>query len=42
MVVLAAIEEHSVKDVAALIEVPEGTVKSRLFEARQKLQEILR
>ena len=42
VVVLAAIEEHSVKDVAALIEVPEGTVKSRLFEARQKLQEILR
>jgi RNA polymerase sigma-70 factor (ECF subfamily) len=40
--VLAAIEGHSVKDVAALLGVPEGTVKFRLFAARQKLQERLR
>jgi RNA polymerase sigma-70 factor (ECF subfamily) len=42
VVVLASIEEHSVKDVAAMVGAPEGTVKSRLFEARQKLQELLR
>jgi RNA polymerase sigma-70 factor (ECF subfamily) len=42
IVVLASIEEHSVRDVAALAGIPEGTVKSRLFEARQRLQELLR
>ncbi len=42
VVVLAAIEEHGVKDVARLLDVPEGTVKSRLFDARKKLQEMLR
>ena len=42
VVVLASIEEYSVKDVAAMVGSPEGTVKSRLFEARQKLQELLR
>jgi RNA polymerase sigma-70 factor (ECF subfamily) len=42
VVVLASIEEHSIRDVAAMVEAPEGTVKSRLFEARQKLQELLR
>ena len=42
VIVLAAIEEHGLKDVAALVGVPEGTVKSRLFEARRKLQELLR
>jgi RNA polymerase sigma-70 factor (ECF subfamily) len=41
VVVLAAIEEHGVKDVARLLDVPDGTVKSRLFEARRKLQEML-
>jgi RNA polymerase sigma-70 factor (ECF subfamily) len=40
--VLAAIDGHSVKDVAALLGVPEGTVKFRLFAARKKLQERLR
>lgn len=40
--VLAAIDGHSMKDVAALIGVPEGTVKSRVFEARRLLQERLR
>jgi RNA polymerase sigma-70 factor (ECF subfamily) len=42
VVVLAAIEEHSVKDVAAMVDAPEGTVKSRLFEARKMLQEMMR
>jgi len=40
--VLAAIEGHGVKDVATLLDVPEGTVKSRLFDARKELQERLR
>ena len=42
VIVLASIEGHGVKEVAAIVEAPEGTVKSRLFEARQKLQELLR
>ena len=42
VVVLAAIEERGVKHVAQLLAVPEGTVKSRLFDARKKLQEMLR
>ena len=42
VVVLAAIEGHGVREVAALVRIPEGTVKSRLFEARRKLQELLR
>jgi RNA polymerase sigma-70 factor (ECF subfamily) len=40
--VLAAIDGHGTRDVAALLRIPEGTVKSRLFEARQKLKELLR
>lgn len=40
--VLAAIEGHGIKDVAALVGAPEGTVKSRLFDARKLLQERLR
>jgi RNA polymerase sigma-70 factor (ECF subfamily) len=42
VIVLASIEGHSVREVAALVGAPEGTVKSRLFEARQRLQEMLR
>ena len=41
VVVLANMEGHDVRDVAALLGVPEGTVKSRLFDARQKLKEAL-
>ena len=40
-VVLAAIEGHNVREVAALLDIPEGTVKSRLFDARQQLREKL-
>lgn len=42
VIVLSAMEGHSVKDVAALLGVAEGTVKSRLFKARKLLQEKLR
>lgn len=40
--VLASIEGHTMSEVAALLELPEGTVKSRLFDARQRLKEWLR
>jgi RNA polymerase sigma-70 factor (ECF subfamily) len=40
--VLAAIQEHGVRDVARLLELPEGTVKSRLHLARKALAERLR
>jgi RNA polymerase sigma-70 factor (ECF subfamily) len=40
--VLAGIEEHDTREVALLLEVPEGTVKSRLFLAKQRLKELLR
>src|SRR4051812_3494294 len=40
-IVLANIEEHDIGEVARLLEVPEGTVKSRLFLARQRLKELL-
>ncbi len=42
VVVLAAIEGHGGREVAALLRIPEGTVKSRLHEARRRLQERLR
>src|SRR5262245_17532831 len=40
-IVLANIEGHDTAEVAALLGVPVGTVKSRLFLARQRLKEIL-
>lgn len=42
VIVLAAIEEHDIREVARLLELPEGTVKSRLFLARKALGEKLR
>jgi RNA polymerase sigma-70 factor, ECF subfamily len=42
VVVLAAMEGHDVREVARLLELPEGTVKSRLFLARKGLAESLR
>jgi RNA polymerase sigma-70 factor (ECF subfamily) len=39
--VLSAIEGHSVREVAVLLNVADGTVKSRLFDARRRLQEKL-
>ena len=41
VVVLAGIEEHDIGHVALLLDIPEGTVKSRLFLARQRLKEQL-
>jgi RNA polymerase sigma-70 factor, ECF subfamily len=42
VVVLANIEGHDIADVARLLDIPAGTVKSRLFAARQRLKEQLR
>jgi RNA polymerase sigma-70 factor (ECF subfamily) len=42
VVVLAAIEGHDMAEVGRLLGVPEGTVRSRLFRARQLLAERLR
>lgn len=39
--VLAGIEEHNIREVALLLDLPEGTIKSRLFLARQRLKELL-
>ena len=41
VVVLAGIEGHDMHEVGALLDVPEGTVKSRLFLARKQLKERL-
>jgi len=41
VIVLAGIQGHDVKEVAALLQLPEGTVKSRLFDARQRLKDAL-
>ena len=39
--VLSGIQGHDVREVGRLLELPEGTVKSRLFVARQRLREHL-
>jgi RNA polymerase sigma factor (sigma-70 family) len=41
VIVLAAMEGHDVREVARLLDLPEGTVKSRLFLARRRLKEQL-
>jgi RNA polymerase sigma-70 factor (ECF subfamily) len=41
VIVLAGIEGHDIREVAALLDVPDGTVKSRLFLARKQLRERL-
>jgi RNA polymerase sigma-70 factor, ECF subfamily len=41
VVLLAAIQEQDIREVAALLQLPPGTVKSRLFVARQQLKEAL-
>jgi RNA polymerase sigma-70 factor, ECF subfamily len=42
VMILAAIEGYDTREVANLLELPEGTVKSRLHTARKKLAESLR
>jgi len=42
VLVLSVIEDQRVREVATLLGVPEGTVKSRLFDARRRLQEQLK
>ena len=42
VVVLAAMQGHDHDEVARLLGLPKGTIKSRLFKARRKLAEILR
>ncbi|HKO05577.1 MAG TPA: sigma-70 family RNA polymerase sigma factor [Candidatus Acidoferrales bacterium] len=42
VMVLAAIEGYNTREVAALLAIPEGTVRSRLFLARNQLAESLR
>jgi RNA polymerase sigma-70 factor (ECF subfamily) len=42
VVILGAMNGHDVRQVAMLLEVPEGTVKSRLHRARKTLAEMLR
>jgi len=42
VVVLASIQGHDLAEVATLLRIPDGTVKSRLFLARQRLKEALR
>jgi RNA polymerase sigma-70 factor, ECF subfamily len=41
VILLAAIEGHDTREVAALLGIPEGTVKSRLFLARKQMAEKL-
>ena len=41
VITLANMEEHDLREIAALLDLPEGTVKSRLFLARQRLKELL-
>jgi len=42
VMVLSAIEGHDTREVASLLGIPEGTVKSRLFLGRRQLAERLR
>jgi RNA polymerase sigma-70 factor (ECF subfamily) len=41
VVLLGAIEGHDTREVGRRLDLPEGTVKSRLFHARKKLAEML-
>jgi len=40
--VLAGIEGHDIAEIARLLRLPEGTVKSRLFHARRRMKESLK
>jgi RNA polymerase sigma-70 factor (ECF subfamily) len=40
--VLAGIEGHDIREIARLLQIPEGTVKSRLFHARERMKASLK
>jgi RNA polymerase sigma-70 factor (ECF subfamily) len=40
--VLAGIEGHDIREIACLLQIPEGTVKSRLFHARERMKASLK
>jgi RNA polymerase sigma-70 factor (ECF subfamily) len=42
VVVLGSLEGHTMSELSRLLDLPEGTVKSRLHEARKRLAEALR
>src|SRR6267142_1515136 len=42
VLLLAAMEGHTIDEIAALLAIPSGTVKSRIFVARKQLAEKLR
>jgi RNA polymerase sigma-70 factor (ECF subfamily) len=42
VLLLSAMEGHTIEEIAAMVGVPVGTVKSRIFIARKKLAEKLR
>ena len=41
LIVLRDIQDHSYEEIVQILDLPEGTVKSRLFRARAKLKELL-
>jgi len=36
------VEEYSIKEIGDFLEIPQGTVKSRLFKAREKLKSLIK
>ena len=38
VLVLTVLEEHSLEEAATILEIPEGTVKSRLFHAKKEMK----
>ena len=42
VLILSAMEGHTLEEIARLVDIPIGTVKSRLFFARKKLAEKLK
>ena len=42
VIVLQSIHEHAIQEIAGQLRVPTGTVKKRLFLARQRLRELLK
>lgn len=41
VLILANVEEYDTQEIASMLGIPEGTVKSRLFHARIRLKELL-